>query len=138
MALFRNWRSAQKGEENDKCFFAICLCFFVAKTIISGIRDVAWLYMLAAALLGAGLTVAFAYLLERVHLRPINRILAFLGAHSLELYLSNMVWIEVFQKWNFSRMFGESAIISYVVIIVLCVLTSVLTKRISKLCVVHN
>lgn len=112
--------------------FMISILLFSLKSAVSEIRDIGWIYNISFALLGVAATIGFTWILHIIKSYRLNSILAFLGKYSLEIYLSNLVWIQVFQFWNLNEYFDESGVISYLIIICLGMITSILFGNLSS------
>ena len=111
----------------------IISCLLVAlKSIIPGLREFMPMYTLTYALSGVIVAIIASRVFLRCDLKLIRRVLYAGGVYSLEIYLSNLVWIQVFQFWNLARFFDKNGVTTYMAIIVLGIISSVGFGKLSK------
>lgn len=79
------------------CAVLVCVCFFVLEKDVLHSTVRRYFY----AVCGIPLTFVLAWFFHRVHWKPLNAFLRFLGNMTLELYLTNIICIRVYKMMPF-------------------------------------
>ncbi len=130
-------KAIKENRFNDIPLLIVSFVLVVLKTAVPILRDYMPMYTLSFALSGIIVAIIISRIFSIFELKYIKGITRYLGGYSLELYLSNLVWIQAFQFWNLERVFGDNGIAAYGLIILLGLFTSILfgkaSRKISKL-----
>lgn len=109
----------------------ICFCIFIAKSLVVQLKNIELVSSVSFALLGVVFAVLFAWFLNFINLKFINRLFRFFGKYSLELYLTNIFLIQAYSYFdlekNFSKIeFGLNGMVAYGAIVVAGIVSSIL------------
>lgn len=123
-------KSVKEKSFKGRALATFAILLFVAKMFVKPYILSEWLNSFSYAFLGIAFSIVGAEVLDKLKCGVINDILSFLGKHSLELYLTNLIWIQFFQFFGIEKVFSNNGIIVYLIIIVLGLISSVFFKKV--------
>lgn len=109
----------------------ICFCIFIVKTFVPQLKNIELVSSISYALLGVVLSVLFAWILNFLNFKCLNKLFTFFGKYSLELYLTNIFLIQAYGYFDLEKYLskvelGLNGLVAYGIIVVAGVVISIL------------
>lgn len=117
---------------NDMPVLLFGIAIIAIKTLIPLLRNYTPLTLFAYAMAGITVAVISSRVFDALELKLVKRITGFLGEYSLEIYLSNLVWVQIFQFWKLENIFNDQGYAEYSLIIIFGILTSIIFGKVSR------